>query len=89
MVFVYFKAHNENDSLAALEYLMEEFFSPTTNNLRKHEIEVQLNSFKCLPEFWKLALYFLNNTSSQYVTMFALSTLEVLNLMPFLYILSP
>lgn len=68
---------NESDSLAALEYLMEEFFSPTTSNARKQQIEQQLNSFRCIPQFWKVCLFFLNNTSSQYVTMFALSTLEV------------
>ncbi|KAJ3624839.1 hypothetical protein MTP99_018433 [Tenebrio molitor] len=67
---------NENNFLAALEYLMEEFFNPVTSNSRKHEIEQQLNSFRCLPQYWKLCLYFLTNTSSHYVTMFALSTLE-------------
>ncbi|XP_008196875.1 exportin-6 [Tribolium castaneum] len=67
---------NENESLVALEYLLDEFFNPVTSNSRKHEIEQQLSSFKYLPQSRKLCLYFLTNTSSQYVTMFALSTLE-------------
>lgn len=69
---------NENGSLVALEQLLEEFFHPNTSNLRKYEIEVHLNSFKSTPNLWHLCLYFIQNTSSQYVTMFALSTLEVI-----------
>lgn len=68
--------YNENESLTALEHVLEEFFSPTTTNARKHEIEAQLQSFKSTPQLWKLCLYFLRYTSSQYVTMFALSSLE-------------
>ncbi|KAJ8970467.1 hypothetical protein NQ317_009441, partial [Molorchus minor] len=67
---------NENGSLVVLEHLMEEFFNPLTNNVRKHEIELQLHSFKRMPQLWKFCIYFITNTSSQHVTMFALSTLE-------------
>lgn len=72
-----FQDLNVNGQLVALERLLEEFFNPLTNNVRKHEIEQQLESFRSAPEIWKLCLYFVTNTSSQYVTMFALSTLEV------------
>ncbi|CAH0564345.1 unnamed protein product [Brassicogethes aeneus] len=68
--------HNLNDSLVALERLLEEFFNPLTSNLRKHEIELTFESFKNTQNSHKLCVYFVTNTSSQYVTMFALSTLE-------------
>ncbi|KAL3272659.1 hypothetical protein HHI36_014124 [Cryptolaemus montrouzieri] len=67
---------DENGSLAALEQLMEEFFNHSTSNARKHEIEQQLNAFKLSPHSWKLCLYFITHTSSQYVVMFSLSILE-------------
>ncbi|XP_060521538.1 exportin-6-B [Cylas formicarius] len=67
---------NENGSLLAVEKLLEEFFSPYTSNGRKHDIEAQLNSFKTTPHLCGLCLYFISHTSSQYVTMFALQTLE-------------
>lgn len=63
----------------ALEQLLEEFFHPNTSNIRKYEIEIQLNNFKSIPNLWQLCLYFVQHTSSQYVTMFALSTLEVIH----------
>ncbi|CAH1116071.1 unnamed protein product [Phaedon cochleariae] len=66
----------ENGSLAALENLIEEFFNPMTNNNRKHEIESQLNYFKTLPCLSNYCVYFIMNTTSQYVKMFALCTLE-------------
>lgn len=66
----------DNGSLIALEQLMEEFFNPHTSNSRKHDIEIQLNYFKSLPHLWRYCIYFITNTSSQYVKMFALSTLE-------------
>ncbi|XP_028138810.1 exportin-6 [Diabrotica virgifera virgifera] len=66
----------DNGSLIALEHLMEEFFNPQTSNSRKHDIETQLNYFKSLPHLWRYCIYFVTNTSSQYVKMFALSTLE-------------
>lgn len=71
------KAQNEHDSLCALEPLMEEFFSAATSNSRKHEIEVQLGAFSSQRDSWKACIYFLNHTSSQYVSMYALSTIEV------------
>ncbi|XP_017775704.1 PREDICTED: exportin-6-B isoform X2 [Nicrophorus vespilloides] len=67
---------NESESLAALEHLMEEFFSHTVSNSRKHEIEVQLNSFSSQLDSWKLCVYFVTHTSSQYVSMYALTTIE-------------
>ncbi|XP_056643159.1 exportin-6-like isoform X1 [Diorhabda sublineata] len=66
----------DNGSLFALEHLMDEFFNPHTSNRRKHDIEIQLNYFKSLPHLWRYCIYFITNTSSQYVKMFALSTLE-------------
>ncbi|KAK9883135.1 hypothetical protein WA026_001329 [Henosepilachna vigintioctopunctata] len=67
---------DENGSLVTLEQLMEEFFNQSTSNFRKHEIEQQLNAFKSSPHSWKLCLYFITHTSSQYVVMFSLSMLE-------------
>ncbi|KAF7269338.1 hypothetical protein GWI33_017631 [Rhynchophorus ferrugineus] len=67
---------NENGSLVAIENLFEEFFNPCTSNLRKHEIEVQLSAIRTVPHLGKLCLYFITHTSSHYVTMFALQTLE-------------
>ncbi|XP_066246202.1 exportin-6 [Euwallacea similis] len=67
---------NSDWSLVAIESLFEEFFSPYTSNLRKHEIEVHLSAIKAVPNLGKLCLYFITHTSSHYVTMFALQTLE-------------
>lgn len=63
--------------MAAVEQLMEEFFNPVTCNGRKQEIERHLSDFRNFPHFSKLCLYFLSNSTSQYLTMFALSSLEV------------
>lgn len=57
---------------------MEEFFNSDTNNAKKHEIELQLEAFSSQRDSWKHCIHFLNNTSSQYVSMYALSTIEVL-----------
>ncbi|XP_022916840.1 exportin-6 isoform X2 [Onthophagus taurus] len=69
-------AMNEKSALNALEKLMEEFFSPGTSNVRKRDIEEQLTSFGCQGDNWMYCVYFLNNTTSQYVTMYALTTIE-------------
>lgn len=66
----------ENESLLTLERLMEEFFNSQTNNSRKHDIELQLNSFKCSSDSWKLCLYFISHSSNQYVLMYSLSIIE-------------
>lgn len=75
--FVFLQDLNENAAMAAVEQLMEEFFNPLTCNARKHEIERHLSDFRNFPHFTKLCLYFLSNSTSQYLTMFALSSLEV------------
>ncbi|KAF5293825.1 hypothetical protein FQA39_LY03310 [Lamprigera yunnana] len=71
-----FESQTEEESLAALEHLMEEFFTHSTSNSRKHDIEAQLNTFSNQRDCWKLCVYFLTHTSSQYVSMYALSTIE-------------
>lgn len=72
-----FQTQNENESLIALEHLMEEFFNSNTSNGRKHEIETQLSNFSNQRDSWKYCIYFFTHTSSQYVSMYALSTIEV------------
>lgn len=69
-------AQSERESLCSLEHLMEEFFNTNTSNARKHDIEMQLSAFSSQRDSWKMCIYFLNHTSSQYVSMYALSTIE-------------
>ncbi|KAK9752797.1 Exportin 1-like protein [Popillia japonica] len=68
--------HTEYDTLVALEHLMDEFYVRNISNGRKHEIETQLNNFSNQKDAWKFCVYFITNTSSQYVSMYALSTIE-------------
>lgn len=56
---------------------MDEFYVRNISNGRKHEIETQLNNFSNQKDAWKFCVYFITNTSSQYVSMYALSTIEV------------
>lgn len=65
-----------NEALASLEGLMSEFFSPSTNNYRKREIEIILENFTSQRDSWKHCLLFLQNSPNQYVLMFTLTTLE-------------
>ncbi|XP_014672669.1 PREDICTED: exportin-6-like isoform X2 [Priapulus caudatus] len=55
---------------------MEEFFSPTTTNEKKRQIEELLNNFSQQRGSWKHCLYFLTNTSNEYVMMFCLTVIE-------------
>merc|ERR1719320_1282940 len=55
---------------------MDEFFSPTTTNARKAEIEKVLANFSGQAAAWKDCLFFLTNTNNHYVCMFSLTTLE-------------
>lgn len=68
---------SEQEAFTIVERLLVEFFDPYTGNARKHEIERLLSEFKDAPLFREYCLYFLCNSSSQYMTMFALSCLEV------------
>jgi len=63
-------------NLRALEVLLEEFFSPRTDNARKQEIEKVLGAFAAQPSAWRDCLYFLSHSANHYVAMFALTTLE-------------
>ena len=65
-------------NLSALEALLDEFFSPTTSNTRKAEIEKMLKSFSDQSTAWKDCLYFLTESSNHYVCMFSLTTLETI-----------
>lgn len=57
---------------------MTEFFSPETSNERKRMIEHSFQDFAIQIDSWKPCLHFLSSTSNHYVSMFALSTLEVI-----------
>ena len=56
---------------------MTEFFSSETSNERKRTIEQSLHEFTAQVNSWKPCLHFLSSTNNHYVSMFALSTLEV------------
>ncbi|XP_052267006.1 exportin-6-like [Dreissena polymorpha] len=62
--------------LHSLEMLMSEFFSPATSNDRKREIELLLNQFSQTKDCWKQCLFFLSNTSNEFVMMYCLTVLE-------------
>ena len=63
-------------SLQALDGLLTEFFSPTTSNQRKREIEALLNDFGSQKDSWKLGFYFLANTPNEYVMMYSMTVIE-------------
>lgn len=67
---------SSKDSLGALESLMNEFFGPATSNERKREIEEILNNFTQTKDSWQHCLYYLSNTTNEYVMMFCLTALE-------------
>ncbi|KAL1132160.1 hypothetical protein AAG570_010117, partial [Ranatra chinensis] len=64
------------ESLAILDALLKEFFDYKTTNERKQEIETVLGEFGRQRDAWKHCIYYLNNTSSHFVCMFCLATLE-------------
>ena len=67
----------EVTSLEVLEALMSEFFAPGTSNARKHQIEKVLEDFGRRPDAWKNCLLCIAGTSSPYVSMFCMTSLEV------------
>ncbi len=69
-------AEEEKRNLSALEAVLAEFFSSSTSNARKAEIEATLTSFGEQRDAWRACLGFLTRTNSHYVAMFALNTLE-------------
>lgn len=64
-------------ALQSLESVMVEFFSPGTSNERKREIDQNLQEFARRIDSWRPCLHFLSSSSNNYVSMFALTTLEV------------
>lgn len=68
---------NDAAALQSLERLMTEFFSPETTNERKRTIEQSFQEFAEQIDSWRPCLHFLSSTNNHYVSMFALSTLEV------------
>lgn len=68
---------SQDEDLVALEALMKEFYSHTTSNHRKREIEGILDHFVQQKQAWKSCLHFMVRTSSHYVCMFSLNSLEV------------
>ncbi|XP_067938254.1 exportin-6-like [Watersipora subatra] len=71
-------AVGSEDNLRALEGLMNEFFLPATSNERKKSIEELLNNFSQQKDSWQYCLMFIEQTSNEYVLMYALSVLETL-----------
>ncbi|XP_071128890.1 exportin-6-like [Mytilus edulis] len=67
---------SDENSLQALEGLMNEFFAGQTTNERKREIETILNSFCQTRDAWRHSLYFLANTRNEYVMMFCMTAME-------------
>ena len=57
---------------------MNEFFDVGTSNERKRQIEVVLANFGQQRDAWKQCLYYLAQTHNSYVSMFCLTTLEVI-----------
>lgn len=69
-------AQKENDMLAGLEHLLDEFYSPSTTNERKRNIEQQLNEFSLQRDSWKLCINFLKHSTNPFVSMYTLYQLE-------------
>ncbi|KAK3889634.1 hypothetical protein Pcinc_006379 [Petrolisthes cinctipes] len=66
----------DQESLTALEGLMNEFFGAATSNTRKRDIEIILGNFAQQRGAWKQCLYYLAHTHNSYVSMYCLNTLE-------------
>ncbi|GBP60031.1 Exportin-6-B [Eumeta japonica] len=77
-VFIFQIKMDIHETLASLEILMSEFFAVSTSNLRKREIETMLENFSNRHDAWKHCLLFLQKSHNQYVLMFSLTTLELL-----------
>ncbi|CAH1405052.1 unnamed protein product [Nezara viridula] len=64
------------ESLTILDSLLKEFFDYKTSNERKQEIETVLGEFGSQRDAWKHCIYYLNNTTNNFICMFCLATLE-------------
>lgn len=69
--------------MSALAALLNEFYHPTTSNVRKHDIEKQVLDFQNSTDAWSQCLYHLTNGSDptpsqaeQFVWFFTASTIE-------------
>ncbi|KAG1658541.1 Exportin-6 [Nymphon striatum] len=69
---------SDEQSLRALETLMNEFFDGNTSNVRKREIEQLLNSFSQQRDSWQHCLYYMTNTQNEYVMMYCCTVIESL-----------
>ncbi|KAK7002625.1 Exportin-6 [Biomphalaria glabrata] len=67
-----------DESLRALEGLMNEFFAASTDNERKREIESILNNFTQMSNAWEMCLYFMGHSHNEYVMMFCLNVQETM-----------
>uniref|UniRef100_A0A2C9JQK7 Exportin-1/Importin-beta-like domain-containing protein n=1 Tax=Biomphalaria glabrata TaxID=6526 RepID=A0A2C9JQK7_BIOGL len=67
-----------DESLQALEGLMNEFFAAPTDNERKREIESILNNFTQMSNAWEMCLYFMGHSHNEYVMMFCLNVQETM-----------
>lgn len=68
----------DTESLSSLENLLNEFFHGETVNDRKRQIEDILNNFCLQDGAWRQCIFFLNNTSNDYVLMYSLSIFETI-----------
>ena len=70
----------QSSPLALVDSLLREFYTATTPNNRKREIESELLSFKSQPDSWKTCLSVVGNGSvfeqNQFLWFFCTSTLE-------------
>eukprot|EP00794_Sanderia_malayensis_P009373 gene9373-10360_t len=67
---------SEKETLLALGNLLDEFFSGNTTNERKRAIEEILDNFSHQEGAWRQCIYFLTNSTNQYVHMYSLSIFE-------------
>lgn len=75
--YICFNQDEDTRALENLETFMNEFFSPGTSNERKRIINGIFQEFSSQIDSWRPCLHFLSTTKIDYVSMFALSTLEV------------
>lgn len=75
--FLFLQA-DDNSDLTALETLLNEFFALGTIPARQREIEAILLGFGSQQGAWNHCLNFLSRSSNHYVSMFCLTTVEVI-----------
>ena len=67
--------------LKHVEQFLDEFYDSRCGNERKHEIESQLKIFSNQYNSCDIFVNFLTNSTNQYVLLYSLSVLEVINML--------